>query len=271
MIRKSIKIEDIDTSGRLRELRPDWVDTIAEQVTAGEALPPIEVAAKPDGTWRLLIGGHRVAGHLKAGRSLIDADVADFPASDEDACRLREIKENLVRAELTVLDRAVALAAWKRIYEANNPLPKRGRPAAGENGEKISNIFVERFSAAAARALGITERSVQLAIEIASIDAVVRRELALHPIADNQAELLALARESVARQRRIAAHLLDAESGISTVAEAIAAIDKTPAPPRAAPWEKLSNTFSKLKEAQQYAFFDAHQDAITVWQKSRKA
>ncbi|KPF98835.1 hypothetical protein IP86_10980 [Rhodopseudomonas sp. AAP120] len=271
MTRQIIQISDIDTSGRLRELRPDWVAAIAEQVQAGEVLPPIEVAPKPQGGWRLLIGGHRVAGHQQAGRTEIEADVADFSADDEPACRMREIKENLVRAELTVLDRAVALAEWKRIYEAQNPLPKRGRPAAGEKIDNLSNIFAERFSEAAARALGVNERSVQRDVEIASIDATVRRELALHPIANNQAELLALARESAARQRRVAAHLLDVASGIGSVADAVAAIDKTPPPERAPAWEKISNTFSKLKEAQQYAFFDAHADAIKSWLKSKKA
>lgn len=271
MTRQIIQIAEIDTSGRLRELRPDWVAAIAEQVQAGDVLPPIEVAPKPQGGWRLLIGGHRVAGHQQAGRTEIEADVADFSADDEPACRMREIKENLVRAELTALDRAVALAEWKRIYEAQNPLPKRGRPNADEMIAETAKIFVERFSAAAAKALGVSERSIYAAIEIASIDAIVRRELALHPIADNQAELLALARESVPRQRKIAAHLLDAESGISSVADAVAAIDKTPAPERAAAWERISNTFSKLKEAQQYAFFDAHADAIKAWQKSKKA
>ena len=271
MTLKTIPINTIDASERLRELRPDWVDTFAEDIKAGEELPPIEVIEEA-GSYRLLVGGHRLAAHLKLGRAEIVADVKDAATyPDDDACRMREIKENLVRAELTVLDRAVALAEWKRIYEAKNPLPKRGRPAAGEKIDNLSNIFAERFSEAAARALGVNERSVQRDVEIASIDATVRRELALQPIADNQAELLALARQSVARQRKIAALLLDADSGIAYVEDAIAAIDKTPAPERAATWEKLSNTFSKLKEAQQHAFFDAHADAIRAWLKSKKA
>lgn len=271
MTRQTIKIADIDTTGRLRELRPDWVAAIAEQVQAGDVLPPIEVAKKPQGGWRLLIGGHRVAGHQQAGRTEIEADIADFSADDEPACRMREIKENLVRAELTVLDRAVALAEWKRIYEAANPLPKRGRPTVDEMFAETAKIFVERFSSAAAKALGVSERSIYAAVEIASIAATVRRELALHPIADNQAELLALARESAARQRQIAARLLDADSGITSVADAVAAIDKTPPPDRAPAWEKVSNTFSKLKAAEQYAFFDAHADAIKAWMQSKKA
>ncbi|NEW96945.1 hypothetical protein [Rhodopseudomonas sp. BR0G17] len=271
MTLKTIPTATIDASGRLRELRPDWVDTFAADLEAGEELPPIEVVETTTGH-RLLVGGHRLAAHLKLGRTEIVADVKDAASYPDDAsCRMREIKENLVRAELTVLDRAVALAEWKRIYELQNPLPKRGRPTADELFAETAKIFVERFSAAAAKALGVSERSIYAAIEIASIDEAVRRELALHPIADNQAELLALARESTARQRKIAAHLLDAESGIASVADAVAAIDKTPPPDRAPAWEKVSNTFSKLKAAEQYAFFDAHADAIKAWMQSKKA
>ena len=267
---KAIPTATIDASGRLRELRPDWVDTFAADLEAGDELPPIEVVETSSGH-RLLVGGHRLAAHLKLGRTEIMADVKDAAAYPDDAaCRMREIKENLVRAELTVLDRAVALAEWKRIYELQNPLPKRGRPTVDELFAETAKIFVERFSEAAAKALGVSERSIYAAIEIASIDAEVRRKLALQPIADNQSELLALSRVNVARQRQIAKLLLD-DSGIDTVADAIAAIDKTPAPARAQAWEKLSNTFSKLKEAQQHAFFDAHSDAIQAWMMSKKA
>lgn len=269
MTLKTIPIDIIDASGRLRELRPDWVDTFAADIAAGEELPPIEVVEE-SGSYRLIVGGHRLAAHRKVGRTNILADVKDAAAyADDDTCRMREIKENLVRAELSVLDRAVALTEWKRIYEANNPQPKRGRPSADEMFAETAKIFVARFSEAAARAVGVSERSIYAAIEIASIVPSARALLALHPVADSQSELLALSRENATRQIKIAKLLV--ESDIESVADAIAAIDKTPAPARAAAWEKLSNTFSKLKEAQQHAFFDAHEDAIRAWQKSRKA
>lgn len=268
---KTIPIDTIDASGRLRETRPEWVAVLAEELTAGENLPPIEVVATETGH-RLIAGAHRLLAHRQVGRIEIEADVKDASAyADAAACRLREIKENMVRFELTVLDRAVALAEWKRLYEAANPLPKRGRPSSKETLQDAAKIFAERFSSAAASALNISERSIYFAVEIATIDEAVRRELTLHPIADNQGELLALARESAARQRKIAARLLDAESGITSVADAVAAIDKTPPPDRAPAWEKVSNTFSKLKAAEQYAFFDAHADAIKAWMQSKKA
>lgn len=272
MTLRTIEIDDIDASGRLRKLRPDWVDTFAEQINAGEKLPAIEVAVKPDGKYRLLVGAHRLAGHVKAGKTAIDADVLDIPAADQAACQLREIKENFYRVGLSELDRCVALATWKDIYEATNPLPKRGRKSAEEIAEESSGIFYSSFSTAAAKALGITDRSVRTAVSIAvAIDEGVRADIALHPIADHQGELLALAVEKAGRQRLIAKLLLDPEIGINTVADAIAAIDKTPPAARSAPWETISNKFSKLQEVQQHAFFDAHRDAITAWLKAKKA
>lgn len=267
---KTINIDDIDATGRLRVTRPDWVDVFAEQVAAGKKMSAIEVATKPDGTYWLIAGAHRLAGHVKAGCTTIDADVMDI--ADAGARRLREIEENFYKVGLTELDRCVAIAAWKELYEATNPPPKRGRKSAEEIAEDTSAIFAESFSSAAAKVIGITDRAVRTAVSIAvAIPEEVRTQIALLPVADHQAQLIALAREPLWKQREIAKLLLDDDSGIDTVADAIAAIDKTPAPARAQAWEKLSNTFSKLKEAQQYAFFDAHSDAIRAWMMSKKA
>ncbi|MDQ2084061.1 ParB N-terminal domain-containing protein [Xanthobacteraceae bacterium Astr-EGSB] len=268
---KTIEIAKIDVGQRLRARRQDWVDTFAEQITGGEELPAIEVVERADGRFALITGEHRMAAHLKAGRAEIVADVKDTAAfADEAACRLREIKENLCRAGLTELDRAVAIATWKAIYEAGNPTPKRGRPKTDEMFAESAKIFSSRFSTSSARALGISERSTYVAVEIASgIAEDIRAAIAAHPIADHQAELLALAHQAAARQAKIVKLLLDPESGVHSVADAIAAIDKTPAPAKSAPWEKLADRFAKLKETQQHAFFEAHHDAIELWLAKR--
>ncbi|WP_165825224.1 ParB N-terminal domain-containing protein [Rhodopseudomonas palustris] len=272
MTLKFIDIVDIDASGRLRINRPEWTDAFAEQIKAGEKLPPIEVATKPNGKYRLVVGSHRLGGHVKAGCTQIWADVLDISGADAAACRMREIKENFYRVGLTELERCVAISAWKDIYEATNPLPKRGRPAAGEIPEDASAIFAASFSATAAKVLGISDRAVRTAVAIAvAIPDEIRSQIALLPIADSQGELIALAREPLWKQRKIVKLLLDPESGIDGVADAVASIDKTPPPDRAAAWEKISNTFSKLKQTEQFAFFDAHDDAIRAWMKSKKA
>jgi ParB family chromosome partitioning protein len=147
---------------------------------------------------------------------------------------------------------------------------KRGRPSADKNIPDSGEFFSSTFSKAAASAIGISQSSVYLAVEIANgIAEDVRTSIAAHPIADRQAELLALAHQTAARQAKIAKLLLDPESGVHSVADAIAAIDKTPAPDKAAAWEKLSSRFARLKESQQHAFFEAHHDAIELWLAKR--
>ncbi|MFX9077355.1 hypothetical protein ABTN32_20065, partial [Acinetobacter baumannii] len=84
---------------------------------------------------------------------------------------LAEVRENIVRAELTELDRATAILTWKQVYEQQATLKKRGRKAASELIAETANnsqpVFHERFSLAAAKVLDISERSVQVAVNIA--------------------------------------------------------------------------------------------------------
>ena len=99
---RTIEIQKIDPGERLRATQQVWVDAFAEQIEAGDDLPPIEVVERADGRFRLIAGAHRLAAHAKTGRGLIDADVKDPKGfAGEDACRLREIKENFYRAGLT--------------------------------------------------------------------------------------------------------------------------------------------------------------------------
>jgi ParB family chromosome partitioning protein len=269
-IRRNIDIAKIDASDRLRATRQDWVDTFAESIQAGEQLPAIEVVER-DGKYRLITGAHRLKAHIQVGHSVILADVLDAAAyADEAACRLREIKENMARAGLTELDRAVAIATWKEIYEATQDVQKRGGDRRSDQIAESAKWFSERFSIASSKALGISERSVFVAVSIATgIARKVRDRIATHPVADHQAELIALSRETPDRQAKIADLMLADPPAARNVAEAIAAIDKVPAPATAAPWEKISSKFSRLKEVQQHAFFDAHEAAIAAWLAKR--
>ncbi|RAI37483.1 hypothetical protein CH338_16030, partial [Rhodoplanes elegans] len=266
----TIEIEKIDASGRLRPIRPDWVEAFAEQIAAGEELPPIEVVATGDGTYRLITGGHRLAAHRAAGRTTIEVELKDPERyADEATCRLREIKENFYRVGQTELDRCVAIAAWKEIHDRQHAVNRGGRPRK-ETAADSAEVFSASFSTVAADVLGISERSVRIAAQIATgIDGAVRTAIALHPIADQQIDLLTLAQQPQPRQQAIAALLLDPHAGVSSVAAAIASIDKTPAPARTAAWERLAGKFAKLKEKQQHAFFEANYDAITSWLAAR--
>lgn len=266
---QSIDISRIDTTGRLRQINPDWVAAFAQEFQQGTVTAPIDVVETQAG-YRLITGGHRLAAHVQLGRTHIEACV--WPASafpNEAAMRLKEIQENLLRFEPTELDRAVAILHWKQIFEENQPQPKRGRPTR----EIIANsakIFVERFSTAAAKAIGISERSVYAAVQIATgLTEATRQRIATAPIADVQSELLQLAVQPAERQAQIVDLLLSDPPGAGSVAEAVAIIDNVPAAAPPAGWERISDRFSRLPEKDQHRFFAIHAEAIDRWQATR--
>ena len=266
---KSIEIAKIDTTGRLRPINPTWSRAMSETLERGEKLPPIEVVERGD-AYRLIAGGHRVDAHRLVGLTMIDAEVYSASAfADEAAIRLREIKENMLRFELTALDRAVHLATWKEIHEAAYTPPKRGRKSKKIDPEKLaqdSAAFSMSFSKAASEALRISERSIQVAVQIASgIGQEIRERIAQAPIADVASELLQLSHQDDERQTAIVDLLLAEEPQAATVAEAIAILDRIPAPAKLNGWERVSDKFSRLSQADQYRLFAAHADAIDRW------
>ncbi len=274
-MRQRIEITKIDATNRLRPVNPTWVAAMAEQLAAGEELPAIEVVERGEG-YRLIAGGHRLAAHIKIGLTEIDTDV--LPAerfADEAAARLREIQENMIRYELTALDRAVHLATWKQIHETLAEPAKRGRKSKAEKTQNSAKmelrqnsaaIFVGRFSAAAAEALKISERSVRAAVQVATdIPASIRERIAFLPIADTMSELLQLAALSPERQKTVADMLAAEPPHAGSVAEAVALINEAPKPAKPERWVKLSDTFSRLPKLEQTRFFEAHRDAIAAW------
>jgi len=269
MTLQHIDTSRIDATDRLRQINPGWVEAFAREIEAGAILAPVDVVETADG-YRLITGGHRLAAHVSLGRTTIEARVwpaAAFP--DEGAMRLKEIQENILRFEPTELDRAVALLHWKRIFEETQPLPKRGRPSK-EIAADPARIFAERFSVAAANAMGISERSVRLAVQIATgLSDQTRERIALAPIADLQSELLQLAAQHPDRQAKILDLMLADPPAAGSVAEAIAVIDRVPAPAALAPWERLSDRFGRLSEREQVRFFAAHEEAIERWMAAR--
>jgi ParB family chromosome partitioning protein len=272
---RTIELSRIDASNRLRPVNPTWVQAMAEQVLSGDTLPPIDVVERGTG-FRLIAGGHRVEAHKRAGRATIEATVWPAEAfASEAALRLHEIKENIVRYELTELDRAVHLAAWKDIHEAAaGPGKKGGRPKKGEAEKPVpdlAEVFAGSFTEAAAAALKVSQRSVYRSVQIANgLDPAVRERISFHPIADNLSELLQLAGETRDLQVRVVNLLLSEPPEAQTVADAVAVLQGQQKPQRPEPWVKVSSTFSRLKEAEQNAFFTAHSDAIDRWLATRR-
>lgn len=276
---QEIDLDKIEVRLGRRALDLNWVEALAQDIKAIGQRTPIEVLSTETG-YRLIAGNHRMAACHLNGASTIQAIVkqpTEF-ASEVDI-RLHEIAENFMRRELNVLDRAMDVAAWREIYELAQGAIKPGRKSKKAircklapnspdvDFEAASFRFASSFGEASQEALGLSSDAIKRSLKISTITQGAREAIALHPICDNQSELLNLAKEPSFWQRPIADMIV---SGVATnVAAAVALIENTPQPKPLAPLAKISEGFSRLKPKQQKEFFELHVDAIELWLAGR--
>lgn len=185
----AIDIDQIDTSGRLRPVDSAHVDGIAASITLIGLKQPIIL--RPHGNrYQLVAGAHRLAAASKLNWGSIDAIIENI---DDDEARLVEIDENLMRRELSALDRAIFLAERKSVYDVLYPeTAKVGRRS--KESAKTFRQFGETFTKATANRLGLNKRTIELALALAkNLTPEAREALRLSDVADNQSELIKLA------------------------------------------------------------------------------
>lgn len=179
-----------------RPVTPSAVKSLAASIEEVGLLNPITV--RPDGKSYVLVAGlHR----LEAVRSLdwleIDAVVVNL---DELGAELAEIDENLIRNDLTVLERGEQLARRKAVYERMYPEAKTEGPGRPKKSDTVS-VFSEDVSTKT----GESQRSIQRHVQIATaIPDDVREAIRETPVADSTRELLTLARQEPETQREVA-------------------------------------------------------------------
>lgn len=217
----SVALNTIDVGERLRPVDADYVALLAASMAErGQDTPIVISAGGPDGNHRLIAGAHRLAAAQSLGWEEIEALVSDAEGLEAD---LLEVDENLMRRELSALDRAVFLARRKEIYEALNPETKRGGDRRSIK-TKSSSFWSASFAKATAEKLGISDRAVQMAIRRAALPADIRAAIATHPAANSGAELDKLIAQPVEVQRQVVAALTRADAPARAVTAALAEI-----------------------------------------------
>ena len=121
---QSIDINAIEILKRWRDFQPAKAAEIAASMDVVGQLQPILVRPGRDGKYVLVAGLHRVEGRKKNGSKTILATVVED--MDADQAELAGIDENLIRANLTVAERAMHVAARKSLYEKLHPQTKQG-------------------------------------------------------------------------------------------------------------------------------------------------
>jgi ParB/RepB/Spo0J family partition protein len=215
---------------RMRRLRPEKVDELAESIATPRGLVnPITVQPKGD-RYILIAGHHRLAAVQKLGLATISATVRE--GLDADQAQLIEIDENLIRADLSPAEPALHLAERKRIYERLHPETKLGASGKGRAKVRQNGEANDRFTKDSADKTGKSERTVQREIARAAnipdladlvgtsldsadeLDAVAKlpldeprrlidRAKAGESVTARQADILAAAKEIYARQAAI--------------------------------------------------------------------
>lgn len=205
-------VAEIRVPDRRRRVDPDQVQVIAESMSQIGLQSPVAVRLDPADAVRceLVAGAHRLAAARQLGWPKIDALVVDG-TSDELA--LMEIDENLARAELTPLDRALFLAERREISNRENPAPRRGRPRQSGVSKNSANFAPISFAEEAGGLTGLSRRGVYRALEIASgLDRDLAEALQGTPLAEREGDLHRLSRLDVCEQRRVLERVRDADS-----------------------------------------------------------
>jgi ParB family chromosome partitioning protein len=189
---KNIPIASIKVENRLRSLNAEKVAELAESIAQVGLLQPIGV--RPDGT--LVYGYHRLEACKQLGWTEIPAVVVD---GDDLHAELAEISENLIRNELTLLERAEHLARMRAVYERLYPNARGvGRPAK-------NSATVAAFSEWAAAQAGLAQRTIRHYVHLAeSLAPEVRDAIRRTPVANDGAELKSLASLEPSKQRAVA-------------------------------------------------------------------
>jgi ParB family chromosome partitioning protein len=193
-----IPIAVVGTNGRLRKLSRPKVREIADSITEIGLLNPITVVATGS-EYMLVAGRHRLEAARALDWKMIPAVIVDLNDVDR---HLAEIDENLMRSELSDLERSEHLASRKRWYETKHPETRRGT-AGGRARQGIASEIIS-FAEDAAQKIEKTVRSIQQDVQIAeSIPEDVREAIRETPLADSKTDLLAMARLPEAAQREV--------------------------------------------------------------------
>lgn len=209
----------IDASHRLREVNEAYAEVMAASFRDRGQRQPIEIVRRGEG-YRLVYGAHRFRAAQIAEWSDIKAVITE---ADDAELRLREIDENLIRHELTALDRARFLLERKRIYEALNPAAKHG---SNQHTRGVANMAAPAFGEDIAEKTGLSYRTVARACALAeALSPEVVAQVQHTPLASNQAALEALAKHPAQRQEAAVALMLATENPAKSVNDAFDRLD----------------------------------------------
>jgi len=150
--------EIVDVPRRLRSLRQDKVDQLAESMAALGLQQPITVWSEAGDHLELVAGAHRLAAAIKLGWESIDCIWANgMPEIDR---QLWEIDENLMRAELNPTELGEHITRRAELWGKRETQVSEVRPPEKSVGNKSPPTQKKGFAADTAKATGMSKRTI---------------------------------------------------------------------------------------------------------------
>jgi len=251
---QSVSLDQIDVGERLRGIDADYVAWLADNLKQNGLLQPILVRQGEGTRLTLIDGGHRLAAARAIGLPRIEAKVME---GDDETAEILEIDANLVRVDLSPLDRAVFLGRRQSIFWAQHPNTKRGKAGAMARWHGMDTVsFAEEVS----EKLGISSRTIRRATLVSNgLKPELRQRLANTWLAQDQKQLLALAKLDADAQRRVVDLLLHPVQPRKNVGEALAELLGRAKPviaPDDLQYRTLMGAWAKAGKAARQQFID---------------
>lgn len=255
---KTIPLEKIDVRERMRAVDEDHARAIAASIADSGLISPVTVRFVPANQkgarpYILVAGAHRIRAAEINGAGEIECLVVK---ADQDDALLLEIAENLIRNELSKLDRALAVLRYREAWEAKYGKIERGGDQRGKLhlwSELGQSGEARGFSAYVADRLGLSKDAIKRAQRIAThLAPALRLALRLTPVADNQAQLMGLTRLERPEQERLAGRIMSGTDAAQAVEQALAGPEKPEAGASEQAYQRVLGNWGRLNRAHKW-------------------
>lgn len=262
---EKIAIADIKVADRLRPVSDAHVQWFVADMWRNGQLQPIEVCREGKG-YRLVDGAHRLPAADRLGWTKINAIVRDHETLGR---KQREISANLVRHELSPLDRAAFVGEQYQLMLVEKGInlgdhkqkmgglafSARLKAEAGEAGEMISSAY--DLQDQIADQVGLTKRTIQNDIALyRGLEPEIVAQLRETPIGTKTTQLLRLAKMPAKERKAVVAALVKGTAKSVSEAETLVGGGRAERPAEAKLKVAL-NAFERLGMAERAQFLTA--------------
>ena len=208
-----LNLSDITVNLDLTCISEHKISELCDSIEAVGLLQPIIVSQ----TYELVVGRHRFLAFRKLGLSQIPSFIVHFGALRQ---QIAELDENLVRRNMSVLERGLALKKRNDLYGILHPETRRGCYERSKTAKFDAIEKRKGFTRMVSAECDISPRTAQRLIQIANkLDEEASGLIKNHRIANKQTDLARLSQLN--RQSQIAIAKLLVEKKLPSIDKAI--------------------------------------------------